>query len=242
MHILSYSVLGLIRGEFGLVKAIIPSASVFLTGSGLRILLVVPITGIDDAGIGERISFLRSIAASGTEIGYVQVRGGPPAIECAVDHVRAAAEVLRCVEDEAGLWDAMIVWCAGDPGVEAARTLVDVPVIGPGEAMRALASTLGKRACGVPAPLPVLEIRRDLDRTFELTKARIGELVRGGYDCFYLDCLGLFGLGRRLREATGLPVVDPAEAALKVAELSVELGLKPSRIAYPRYPPAHRRG
>jgi Asp/Glu/hydantoin racemase len=115
-------------------------------------------------------------------------------------------------------------------------------VIGPGKAMRALASTLGKRVCGVPAPLPVLELRRDLNRTFELTKAKIGELVHEGYDCFYLDCLGLFGLGRRLREATGLPVVDPAEAALKVAEVSVELGLKPSRIAYPRYPPEHRRG
>jgi allantoin racemase len=211
-------------------------------GLGLRILLVVPITGINDAEIGLRLSFLRSIARPGTELGYVQVREGPPAIECAVDHVRAAAEVLRCVEEEAGPWDAVIVWCAGDPGVEAARTLVDVPVIGPGEAMRALASTLGKRVCGVPAPLPVLELRKDLGKTFELTKAKVEDLAREGYDSFYLDCLGLFGLGRRLREATGLPVVDPAEAALKVAEVSVELGLKPSRVAYPRYPPAHRRG
>jgi allantoin racemase len=224
------------------VKTVIPSASVFSTGLGLRILLVVPITGINDAEIGLRLSFLRSIAGPGTELGYVQVRGGPPAIECAVDHVRAAAEVLRCVEEEAGLWDAVIVWCAGDPGVEAARTLVDVPVIGPGEAMRALASTLGKRVCGVPAPLPVLELRKDLGKTFELTKAKVEALARDGYDSFYLDCLGLFGMGRPMREATGLPVIDPAEASLKMAEVSVELGLRPSRVAYPRYPPPHRRG
>jgi len=223
------------------VKTVIPSASVFSMGLGLRILLVVPIRGINDAEIGLRLSFLRSIARPGTELGYVQVRGGPPAIECAVDPVRAAAEVLRCVEEEAGLWDAVIVWCAGDPGVEAARTLVDVPVIGPGEAMRALASMLGKRVCGVPAPLPVLELRKDLGKTFELTKAKIEGLAREGYDSFYLDCLGLFGMGRPMREATGLPVIDPAEASLKMAEVSVELGLRPSRVAYPRYPPLHRR-
>ncbi len=208
----------------------------------MRILVIVPITGLSKGAIEERMGFLRSMARPGTEVDYFQVEEGPPAIESEVDHVQASAEVLKHVkaaEDDG--YDAIISWCGGDPGVEAARTMVDIPVIGPGEAMRLLASMVGKDVCNVPAPMPVLELRKDLDETFELVKESIEALKEEGFDSFYLGCLGMWGMGRPLREATGLPVIDGAEASLKMAEVAVELGLKPSRIAYPKYPPKHRR-
>ncbi len=208
----------------------------------MRILVIVPITGLSKGAIEERMGFLRSMARLGTEIDCLQVEEGPPAIESAVDHVQASAEVLKHVkaaEDDG--YDAIISWCGGDPGVEAARTMVDIPVIGPGEAMRLLASMVGKKVCNVPAPMPVLELRKDVDKTFELVKGSIEALKEEGFDSFYLGCLGMWGMGRPLREATGLPVIDGAEASLKMAEVAVDLGLKPSRIAYPEYPPKHRR-
>jgi len=51
----------------------------------------------------------------------------------------------------------------------------------------------------------------------------------------------MFALGRPLRERTGLPVIDPAEASLETAETMAHLGLRHSRAAYPKYPPPHRR-
>jgi allantoin racemase len=207
----------------------------------MRILVIVPITGLDGGKMEERMSFLRSIARDGTEVEYLQVREGPPAVECAVDHLQAAAEVIKHVEAaEADGYDAVISWCGGDPGVEEARTLVDIPVIGPGEAMRLLASLAGKRVGRIRHPLPVLRLRDDLELTFRLTEEAIRAAVAEGYDSFYLDCLGMFGMGRHLRERTGLPVVDGGEASLKLAEVAVELGLGPSRVAYPKYPPLHR--
>jgi allantoin racemase len=208
----------------------------------MRIHLAVPITGLNDSAIRLRTDFLTSIARSDTEITYSRVREGPPAIESSVDHTQAAAEVLKLVGPaEAAGADSIIIWCAGDPGLEAARTLVDVPVVGPGEAMRLLVQPLGKNPAVVQAPLPVLDLRVDIGKTLRSTKEAIYRLEKQGYDSFILDCLGMFGMGRPLREATKLPVIDPAEASLELAETMAHLHLTHSRTAYQRYPPLHRR-
>ncbi len=93
----------------------------------------------------------------------------------------------------------------------------------------------------VPAPLPVLDLRRDVKKTIRLTEQTIHELEKRGHDAFYLDCLGMFGMGRPLRDSIHLPVIDPAEASLTLAEAMAHLRLTHSRAAYPKYPPPHRR-
>jgi allantoin racemase len=207
----------------------------------LNIHLAIPITGLDDAAIKLRTDFLNSIARPGTKITCSRIREGPLAIENAVDHTRAANEVLKLVGPavEAGA-DVIIVWCAGDPGLDAARTLVEIPVVGPGESMKLLIRLLGKNPAAVPAPLPVLDLRKDVEETIRLSRLQIKTLTKRGFDSFYLDCLGMFGMGHPLRDLTGLPVIDPAEASLEVAEAMVHLGLRHSRVAYPKYPPTHR--
>ena len=204
----------------------------------MRILVIVPITGLNDAKIEERMKFLRSVARPDTELEYIQIKTGPPAIECPVDHLQASAEVIKCVKkaEEDG-YDAIISWCGGDPGVEEARTLVDIPVIGPGEAMLVLASLMGEYIGCIHHPLPVLNLRDDIELTYKLTEEAIQQSIKEGNDTFYLDCLGMFGMGKSLREKTGLPVIDGGEASVTLA---ITLGLKPSRIAYPSYPPKHR--
>ena len=210
----------------------------------MRIRLVIPITGLSEGAIEERLKFLREIAEPGTEVDAIQVAVGPPAIESEVDAVYAETDVLRLVKEaETEGCDAVIIWCGGDPALEAARELVDIPVIGPGESMRAIASILGRRPCRITPEIPVLEMRKNLDRTMETISMLIKSKIENNEgDVFYLGCLALWGLGQRLRDATGAPVLDGAEASIKVAEIAVKLGLKHSRIAYPRHPPTHRRG
>ena len=208
----------------------------------MKILVIIPITGLNKVAIEERMAYLRSIARPGTELDYVQIEEGPPAIESLVDNAQASAEVLKYVKkaEEDG-YDAIISWCGGGPGVEPARTMVDIPVINPGEAMRNLLSLNGgKKIGGIGPGMPVLEIRKDMQKTMDNLRKSIEKRSKEGYDSFYLGCLGLWGLGKPLREETGLPVIDGAEASLKVAELLVEMGFKPSRIAYRKYPPQHR--
>jgi len=202
----------------------------------MRIRLVIPITGLTEEGVEERLGYLREIADPGTEVDAVQVEVGPPAIESQADAVLAGPDILRLVgEAERDGVDAAIVWCGGDPALAAARELVDIPVIGPGESMTSLAMVLGHRPCRVVPEIPVLEMRKDLEWTVEALRGEIAERIeRREGDVFVLGCLALWGLGKRFRESLGVPILDGAEASLKVAELMVKLGLRHSRIAYPR--------
>lgn len=202
----------------------------------MRIRLIIPITGLTGEGVEERLSYLREIADPGTEVEAVQVEVGPPAIESEADAVLAGPDVLRLVKEaERDGVDAVIIWCGGDPALAAARELVDMPVIGPGESMSALSMVLGRKPCRVVPEIPVLEMRNDLDRTVEALREEITERIeRREGDVFVLGCLALWGLGKRFRESLGVPILDGAEVSLKMAELVVKLGLRHSRIAYPR--------
>ena len=202
----------------------------------MRIRLIIPITGLIGEGVEERLSYLREIADPGTEVEAVQVEVGPPAIESEADAVLAGPDVLRLVKEaERDGVDAAIIWCGGDPALAAARELVDMPVIGPGESMSALSMVLGRKPCRVVPEIPVLEMRKDLDRTVEALREEITERIeRREGDVFVLGCLALWGLGKRFRESLGVPILDGAEVSLKMAELVVKLGLRHSRIAYPR--------
>lgn len=198
--------------------------------------MVIPITGLDDAAIEQRLHYLREIADLGTQVDAVHVEVGPPAIESEADAVLAGPEILRLVKEaEAEGCDATIIWCGGDPALAAAREIVDIPVIGPGESMKTIASVLGKKVLRVTPDIPVLEMRKDLEATISAVRDRVEERVeRGEGDSFILGCLALWGVGRVIREETGLPVLDGAEASLKMAELAVKLGLRHSRYAYPK--------
>ena len=202
----------------------------------MRIRLIIPITGLTGEGVEERLSYLNEIADPGTEVEAVQVEVGPPAIESEADAVLAGPDVLRLVrEAERDGVDAAIIWCGGDPALAAARELVDIPVIGPGESMSALSMVLGRKPCRVVPDIPVLEMRKDLDGTVKALREQIeGRIERREGDVFVLGCLALWGLGKRFRESLGVPILDGAEVSLKMAELVVKLGLRHSRIAYPR--------
>ena len=209
----------------------------------MKIRVVIPITGLSKEAVEERLRYLRGIADPGTEVDAVQISEGPPAIESAVDRIEAGPEVLRLVKEaEEEDCDAVIIWCGGDPALDAARELVDIPVIGPGESMRLLASMLGKRPCRITPEITVLDMRRNLEGTVKMIRSLVeAKMGSGEGDAFYLGCLALWGLGKTLRDSLEVPILDGAEASLKMAEVSVKLGLRYSRAAHPKYPPPHRR-
>jgi allantoin racemase len=202
----------------------------------MRIRLIIPIKGLSDKDINQRLSYLREIADPGTELEAVQVEVGPLAIESEVDAVLAGPDILRLVrEAESEGVDAAIIWCGGDPALAAARELVDIPVIGPGESMMALSMVLGLKVCRIVPNIPVLEMRKDLDKTVEMLRKQIKERIEMQEgDVFIMGCLALWGLGKKFRTSLGVPILDGAEASLKMAELVVKLGLEHSRIAYPK--------
>ncbi len=163
-------------------------------------------------------------------------------------------------------FDGIILGCYGDPGVDAARELLTIPIIGPGEASMLFAASLGHRFAiitilesvihllrrlardvGVDskvasiraANIPVLELAARREETYaQMLEA--GRLARDvdGADTLVLGCMTMAFLSehRRLAGTLGIPVVNPVQAALKLVEAHVAMGLTHSKRAFPAPP------
>lgn len=199
----------------------------------------------------------RAVAAGGTEIVAVNPADGPVSIEGWYDEAFSVPGLLAeiAAHPEA---DGFVVACFDDPGLDAARSITDRPVIGIGEAgyhvaamvsgrfgvITTLARSIGalehnllkygldRRCCGVRAvDLPVLALHDDP----ALTRARIGAGIEAAKaedraESIVLGCAGMAELAADLTAAHGLPVIDGVAAAVKLMEGLVGLGVRNSRI------------
>ncbi|NHV96807.1 MAG: hypothetical protein HA494_03340 [Thaumarchaeota archaeon] len=173
---------------------------------------------------------------------------------------------MRRAEDEG--YDAVIIDCMGDPGLDAAREIAEIPVLGPCQASIALASLLASRFSIITVLKNVIPIFRDLakkygaadkvvsvrsievpvldlEKKWNEVKAALETQGRAAAEeekaeAIILGCTGMIGMARDLQKALGVPVIDPAPAALMMAEALVRLNLSHSKLKYPP-PPAKNR-
>ena len=105
----------------------------------MRILVVNPNT---TAGMTAKIAAAaQRVAAPGTTIVALTSPHGPASIEGYYDEAMSLAGLLQAVR-EAEDFDAVIVACFDDTGLDALRCLTDKPVLGIGEAGYRMASML----------------------------------------------------------------------------------------------------
>ena len=96
---------------------------------GLIIKNIIPVTG--NVITPEMVEYTRKYLQPDTELRTVQIKVGPPSIECEYDEAVAGPDVLRlCKEAEEEGCDGIFINCYGDPAVKAAREYVDIPVFG----------------------------------------------------------------------------------------------------------------
>ena len=132
--------------------------------------------------------------------------------------------------------DVLIVSCADDPAVPELKNIVNVPVIGAGSSVAAIARRFGTKVgiLGITdyAPQPYLEILGDdlinlgkpdgVETTLDLVtepgfKAveKLAMRLKGyGAGAIALACTGMStaGVAKPLAKKTGLPVIDPVTA------------------------------
>ncbi len=210
-----------------------------------------------------REEFLDAHAFAGNEIAVRETSSGPASVESSVEEHLAVPGLLEAAPElEAEGFDAIIIGCYGDPGLAPARELVDIPVIGPGQASGHVAAQLGEKFGiltvvpeVVPAirrqmrgyglepfladvravDVPVLELRERAEEVLDTLEEEARRAVDAGSDALVLGCMtmGFLDAARDLQERVGIPVVNPVLAALRTAESTVALGLAHSRRAYP---------
>ena len=218
----------------------------------MRLLLITPnSTASMTADIAASAA---AVARPATVIEAVNPLDGPASIENDDDERRCVPGLLEEISTAAQRSeplrpDAYVVACFGDPGLDAARRRVDVPVLGIAQAaMHAAALAAGTfsvvtsmsatvprgwelakeytpNAClGVYAcDIPVLQLASD-DSVIE----PIAELCRTALDTdgsrsIVLGCAAMARFAEPLRRRLGVPVVDGVVAATLLAEALVPL-------------------
>jgi allantoin racemase len=208
---------------------------------------------------------LERIKRPDTELTVICPEKGPETIESAYDEAFAIPPTLELVKkgNREG-FHAIILACFSDPGLEAAKEISKIPVVGIEEATLHMAAMLGARFTvitprkeRIPSKREHVHIRgldhflasvRSLDLSVAetdadpgKTKKRVLEVARqaieDGAEVIILGCAGMAGYAPELESKLNIKVLDPAAVALKIAEAMADLRLSQSKIGLFSTPP-----
>lgn len=150
----------------------------------MRILFIRPIITERPDFLEEEI--LKQFAAPDTIIKAKHLEWGVDSIESEYDLVFSAPFVVKLAEEaEKEGYDGIVSYCFVNPGVDAAREAVSIPILGSGEAAVNLALNLGRRI-GIISILPnLLPLIRKQNQTY----INMGRIV--AIDSVNIPVLGL---------------------------------------------------
>ncbi|EZI28997.1 aspartate/glutamate racemase family protein [Pseudomonas extremaustralis] len=200
----------------------------------------------------------RAVAAPGTEIVGLTPRFGADSVEGNFESYLAAIAVMDRVMAYDQPFDAVIQAGYGEHGREGLQELLNVPVVDITEAAASTAMFLGhaysvvttldrtvpliedrlklaglyQRCASVRASgMAVLELEEHPLAAMEAIVHQAELAIREDKaEVICLGCGGMAGLDERIRQRTGVPVVDGVTAAVTIAESLVRLGLSTSKI------------
>lgn len=228
----------------------------------MKIFIINPDYGVTPEQIEQRCQLLSQHVGADVELHMECLQKNHIEIDSAMDAVLAAPEIiLMALSAEQSGYDAVVIYCFSDPALAACRELLNIPVVGAGQAACLLAPMIGRQAgllladeartpekqlfveqCGVqPSRIKAIgglqtfvDPWQQREHAAELlTVAGEKLLVSSGVQVLILGCLSFLGLSKPLSERLGVPVIDPAIAAVSLAESLVRQRLQTSRKAYP---------
>ena len=185
-------------------------------------------------------------AAAGTSATVVTLRSqcGPHTIEGPLDAALGVAGMLEVVATYAPSFDAVVVACFGDPGVDALRLLVRVPVLGIGAASFTQAAFSSQRfaivtpAVGTPQRYAAVSAAMGLTKQFlgtyqtalsvadfesgdpvvlETLVFHAQQAVKDGAECLLFGCAGIADQIRDIAERVGVLCIASVAAGVSQA-------------------------
>lgn len=200
------------------------------------------------------------LALDGVELRVVNLEHGPDSLESAYDAAIAAPFIMSQVESaEKEGCDAVVIDCAADPVLRAAREISDLPVVSAGEASHHVAMQVSSKFSIITvlstsaneieenvikggyasrlasirsADTSVLGLCDGEASYNKIHQAALCAIEEDGASAIVLGCTGMLKLREALQEQLGVPVIEPFTAAIEAAATLVRMNLKQSRISY----------
>ena len=222
----------------------------------MKILVVNPNTTqsmTDKAGLAAQ-----AVANESTQIFTATSQFGPASIEGHYDGAISVPGLLAEIRrGEAEGMQAAIIACFDDTGLEAARAMAGIPVLGICESALATASFLARKFTVVTtmersltiiedlverygmasrvkvraADIPVLSLEDKGSDAQTKLKGQIEKaLAEDGAEAIVLGCAGMADLAYELQLLYGVPVIDGVSAATKQAEALIAQRLTTSKM------------
>ena len=189
---------------------------------------------------------------------FTTAEDGPDTVESAFDECIAASAVLDCVQKgTSDGYAAHVIACFGDPGLDAARELSNVPVVGIAEASMHMASLVATRFSIVTTVkrmkthIEHLVYKYGYERKcseIRTINSPVSSLIDQAcvssklveYECrkaidqdnigaIVLGCAGMAGLAKDLTTSLGVPVIDGVFAGIHIANALIKCRLTTSK-------------
>lgn len=229
----------------------------------MKILIINPDYGMTQEEMALRCRILEEYTAPDTQLAMVCPQNSGVELNSALDVVLAAPEIVQLAADgqNAG-FDAVVLYCFSDPVIDACREALRIPVIGGAQASCLAALNVCRIFGIILADEARLPEKKLFLRTLGVSPERIGQIaavnlngispwadrettfkkllacgqkmIRETHtEAIVLGCLSFLGLAEPLSRVLGIPVIDPAVAAVTTAESIVRQRLFTSKVSYP---------
>lgn len=229
----------------------------------MKILIINPDYGMTQEEMALRCRILEEYTAPDTQLAMVCPQNSGVELNSALDVVLAAPEIVQLAADgqNAG-FDAVVLYCFSDPVIDACREALRIPVIGGAQASCLAALNVCRSFGIILADEARLPEKKLFLRTLGVSPERIGQIAAVNLngispwadrettfkkllacgqkmmrethtEAIVLGCLSFLGLAEPLSRVLGIPVIDPAVAAVTTAESIVRQRLFTSKISYP---------
>lgn len=229
----------------------------------MKILIINPDYGMTQEEMSLRCRILEEYTAPDTQLAMVCPQSSGVELNSALDVVLAAPEIVQLAADgqNAG-FDAVVLYCFSDPVIDACREALRIPVIGGAQASCLAALNVCRSFGVILADEARLPEKKLFLRTLGVSPERIGQIAAVNLngispwadrettfkkllacgqkmmrethtEAIVLGCLSFLGLAEPLSRVLGIPVIDPAIAAVTTAESIVRQRLFTSKVSYP---------
>lgn len=229
----------------------------------MKILIINPDYGMTQEEMALRCRILEEYTAPDTQLAMVCPQSSGVELNSALDVVLAGPEIVQlAAEGQNAGFDAVILYCFSDPVIDACREALRIPVIGGAQASCLAALNVCRSFGVILADEARLPEKKLFLRTLGVSPERIGQIAAVNLngispwadrettfkkllacgqkmmrethtEAIVLGCLSFLGLAEPLSRVLGIPVIDPAVAAVTTAESIVRQRLFTSKVSYP---------